>query len=230
MLYPGLDDHQLSICSKSVVASLNPFGVAGFLRSLSGSERPAASEIHGKTGMPASAYRIAARCNGDFLACISPRQEVSPIAFTGSRQVTYSIREVDADDEDIVEALDHMHDLVFGHSAPRIDHALPLRWWFVRSGDGATVGFGGITPSRSHLGKVYMYRSGVVKAHRGHGLQRRLLRVRERASQKMGWSGAVTDTADNVHSSNNLIAAGYKIFQPRYPWSFKEAIYWRKNF
>lgn len=140
----------------------------------------------------------------------------------------YSIREVDATDEDVVDDLDIMHNLCFGNSAPPIDHSAPLRWWLAYHGK-EPVAFGGITPAVNHRNSGYLYRSGVMPEHRGNRLQVRLLRARERAARRIGWDLLVTDTTDNVHSSNALIAAGYHIYRPRAPWSFMTAIYWRKK-
>jgi hypothetical protein len=33
----------------------------------------------------------------------------------------------------------------------------------------------------------------------------------------------------NVASANNFIRAGYRMYQPQYPWGFPSTLYWRKT-
>lgn len=102
-------------------------------------------------------------------------------------------------------------------------------WWLARDPANTPVGFAGLRLSRGSMDRGYLCLCGVVPAARGNGLQRRFLSVRERAARQRGWVELVTDTRDNPHSANNLIAAGYEIYVPRHPWSFKDATYWRKS-
>lgn len=37
------------------------------------------------------------------------------------------------------------------------------------------------------------------------------------------------DTTDNLSSANNFIKAGYRLYMPEFPWSFPNALYWRKR-
>ena len=39
----------------------------------------------------------------------------------------------------------------------------------------------------------------------------------------------ISDTTDNVPSSNNLIKAGYKLIAPSAPWANGESLYWSKK-
>ena len=39
----------------------------------------------------------------------------------------------------------------------------------------------------------------------------------------------ISDTTDNVPSSNNLIKAGYKLIEPSAPWANGESLYWSKK-
>jgi GNAT superfamily N-acetyltransferase len=151
-------------------------------------------------------------------------------------QVNFLIKEVDADDDHYAEEILTLHDLTFFDPLVRPD--LPRGfWWLVydRQDWGyfakphPPVGFCGltITPADNTLG--YLKRAGVLKAYRGHGLQRKLITVRERKARKLGLTRMVTDTTENPASSNSLIRAGYKIFEPEYRWAFKHSIYWRKT-
>jgi ribosomal protein S18 acetylase RimI-like enzyme len=73
--------------------------------------------------------------------------------------------------------------------------------WKTVEHDGAPVGF--------------HYRGGVLADYRGHGLQRRMLRLREDEMRQHGLAKAVTYTdADGAASMRNLIAEGYRPYVP----------------
>lgn len=103
-------------------------------------------------------------------------------------------------------------------------------WWLVRDADTKeTVAFAGLTPAIYTPLTGYLKRVGVTREARGHGLQKKLLTVRERRARKNGWTTMITDTTDNPPSANSLIRAGYKIFEPTYRWAFSHSIYWKKD-
>jgi GNAT superfamily N-acetyltransferase len=102
-------------------------------------------------------------------------------------------------------------------------------WWMVSSKDGP-VAFAGV---HMHT-KCYasLIRVGIEEEHRGHGLQRKLIRVRVRWAKKQKAKGVVTYTlADNIASSNNLIKEGFRLFEPLEPWDDEEepVLYWLKE-
>jgi hypothetical protein len=37
------------------------------------------------------------------------------------------------------------------------------------------------------------------------------------------------DMSGNIASANNFIRAGYRMYQPQYPWAFPNTLYWRKT-
>jgi len=105
-------------------------------------------------------------------------------------------------------------------------------WWIGYDGElgGLPVAFASLHPSIQWGDAGYLSRSGVLPSHRGQGLQKRLLRVRERRAKALGLTWLISDTASyNVASSNNLAACGYKLFRPSNPWGHEDAIYWRKE-
>lgn len=125
-----------------------------------------------------------------------------------------------------------------GHPALRELHRVTLpydvmpnwsesHWWICFDGD-KPVAFAGVKKAKSWLDAGYMIRSGVVPSHRGKGLQKRLIRVREAFARRMGWKWLVTDTLNNPASSNSLIACGYRLYEPADPWASSGALYWRK--
>jgi RimJ/RimL family protein N-acetyltransferase len=99
-------------------------------------------------------------------------------------------------------------------------------WWLVKGPGGEPVAFGGIkywAPDQSG----FLCRAGVVRGHRGQGLQCRLIRARVRYARDAGWRGVYTYTLpSNPASGNNLIKCGFRQFLPSYAWGGQEAIYW----
>lgn len=141
----------------------------------------------------------------------------------------YHIKQVDHTDEDVAEDLCFMDECCF---IKGLDAALELSplscWWIVYDDAGKPVGYAGVCPSHQWQGYGYLCRAGVMPTARGHGLQKRLLRVRERYAKRIGWHGLLTDTTDNVYSANNLAKAGYGMYEPTSPWGMAHTLYWRK--
>ena len=136
-----------------------------------------------------------------------------------------SIRRVDPDKH--AETITRLHEAAFDATA---DAVPPLvgAWWLAYD-EGVPVAFAASKPSEQWTDAVYLSRCGVAPSHRGKGLQRRLIRVRELAARRAGVTWIVTDTRQNPASSNNLIKAGYLLYEPAKPWSFPDALYWKKN-
>lgn len=101
-------------------------------------------------------------------------------------------------------------------------------WWIAYEGQ-LPVAFAGVVRSFQWSDTGYMCRSGVLRSHRGKGLQKRLIRVREAKARRLGWNWLISDTYKNPPSANSLIACGYRTFTPSRPWGFDGAIYWRKR-
>lgn len=101
-------------------------------------------------------------------------------------------------------------------------------WWIAYDGE-LPVGYAGVVQSVRWVDAGYLCRAGVIRSHRGNGLQKRLIRVREKRARMLGWNWLITDTAAwNVASSNSLIRCGYRLFKPSHPWGVEGALYWRK--
>lgn len=106
------------------------------------------------------------------------------------------------------------------------DQPIPMSgyWWVIPG-----VAFCAVK-SCSYPGEWYLSRSGVLPAHRGQGLQARMVRVRERFARSQGGRWIMSDThRDNMASSNTLIRCGYRLFSPREPWALPDSLYWRKR-
>lgn len=139
----------------------------------------------------------------------------------------YRIREVDGCDDEIADALKDLHQLTFFGDAPTPDFENG-HWWLAYL-DKEPTAFAGIVKSTHVRSAYYFSRVGVLRAHRGHGLQRRLMRALETKAYRIGSQRIVSDTTDNIPSANNFIAAGYWMFQPDWPWSFPHSVYWVKD-
>lgn len=101
-------------------------------------------------------------------------------------------------------------------------------WWIAYDGT-EPIGFAGLVQSSRWCDTGYLCRSGVLRSHRGKGIQKRLLRVREAKAKRLGWAWLISDTYRNPPSANSLIKCGFQTFTPSRPWSFDAAIYWRKK-
>lgn len=121
-----------------------------------------------------------------------------------------------------------LHDETFGDSAPQLDPSYGY-YWIAYDYD-KPIGFAWLVPSTLGEGVGYLKRVGVLPQYRGQGLQQKLLRVREQQAKRLGWTRCVTDTAyHNIPSSNNLIRAGYSMFEPPIRWAFVQGLYWTKD-
>ena len=139
----------------------------------------------------------------------------------------YRIREVDRDDDEIADTLADLHRLTFFESAtiPEFDHG---HWWLAYYG-GLPVAFAGLVPSTHAHNAGYFCRVGVIRNHRGNGLQLRLIRAMEWRAGRRGWRCIVSDTTDNLISANNFIRAGYRLYRPEYSWGWPNTLYWHKS-
>lgn len=100
-------------------------------------------------------------------------------------------------------------------------------WWLAYDGDDP-VGYAGL----EHLyhDRGFLSRVGVLPSARGHGLQRRLVRARERGARARDLKRMVTYTSkENVVSSNNLIRCGYRLYRPEYEWGKPGSLYWYRD-
>ena len=138
--------------------------------------------------------------------------------------MTYQIKRVDGyENETIIQDL---QSICFGNDPKQ--EIEDTEWWIAYYKN-MPVAFGGIKASSQYKQVGYLCRCGVIPEHRGYGLQKRLIRVRVNYARKTGWGWVVTDTTDNIPSSNNLISCGFRLYSPSNPWSFKNALYWIKS-
>lgn len=107
--------------------------------------------------------------------------------------------------------------------------ASPETCWWVATLDGAHVAFAAAQFEPSEA-LVFLSRCGVQESARGQGLQRRLIKAREKWAESTGALKVVTYTAlENAQSANSLIGSGYRLFVPQWYWAGAEVNYWIKN-
>jgi GNAT superfamily N-acetyltransferase len=100
-------------------------------------------------------------------------------------------------------------------------------WWIAYAEDGKPVAFAGLVRSIRWNDTGYLCRAGVMYGYTGHGLQLRLIKARLAQAKRLGWNWCITDTTNNPASANSLINAGFKMYTPGQPWSFRNACYWK---
>lgn len=102
-------------------------------------------------------------------------------------------------------------------------------WWIVYDGKTPVAYAGAIHLKEKN--RVYLCRAGVLPEYRGLGLQKQLIRKRLLWAKSCGVSTVITYTdLDNVFSSNNLIASGFKLYKPDLPWgNSDDALYWTRK-
>ncbi|MCK1742197.1 GNAT family N-acetyltransferase [Bradyrhizobium sp. 139] len=138
----------------------------------------------------------------------------------------FRIREVDGFDQ--AEILTELHHAAFEDSADLVDFA--DGWWWVAFNERVPYSPAGFIGMKAETDcTAYFIRVGVDPDYRGHGLQRRLMRAMHIKARKLCFWNIITDTRDNPHSANNLIAAGYRTFSPSNPWAHRDAVYWTKD-
>ena len=102
------------------------------------------------------------------------------------------------------------------------------RWWLATDEDGKAVAYAGLEHRYGDRG--FLCRAGVLPEARGNGLQKRLIRARERGARSLSMDRLITYTdKHNVVSSNNLIACGYRLYRPEDEWGTPAALYWYRD-
>ena len=137
----------------------------------------------------------------------------------------FTVRKVDIRDPAIQSLLLFLQRKILPEDSPyKPDRG---HWWVAYAECGKPVAFAGLVRSIKWTDTGYLCRAGVLDGFNGHGLQKRLIKVRQAQAKKLGWNWLITDTTNNPASSNSLISAGFKIYTPGQPWSFRNAIYWK---
>jgi len=138
----------------------------------------------------------------------------------------YRVVKADTSIKDVSAAILAMDATLFPEDEPPGLHG---DWWIAYAGK-SPVAYAGLQPSSREFNTGYLCRAGVMPEGRGHGLQRRLIKVREKCAAVHRWASVITYThPQNVHSINNLIAAGYRAYAPALVFPDGSWCYWRKT-
>lgn len=139
----------------------------------------------------------------------------------------YRFHKLNLDDHKQCKVVEKIHKRCF----PDDDVLSPKEggfWWVVKLG-AEVVGFCAMRRSTRWTDTGYLWRSAVVREHRGKGLQKRMIKVREKEARRQGWVWLISDTNDNTSSANNLIKSGYTMYDPSWPYGVDTTCYWRKR-
>jgi ribosomal protein S18 acetylase RimI-like enzyme len=99
-------------------------------------------------------------------------------------------------------------------------------WWIVYKGT-KPIAFAGLKPYDN--GEGFMCRVGVLPGHRGRGLQKQLLILREVKARELGLTDLFTYTLLVAASIKSLLSAGYEIYPPEHEYAGEEVLYFRKT-
>ncbi len=135
----------------------------------------------------------------------------------------YRIREVDTENE----AIRHVLNTLDQEILPLDFLTHKSGYWWIAYRDKKAVAFAGMCKSSQWSKVGYLCRAGTRTAHEGQGLQKRLIRVRAAKARKIGWTHLITDTHDNTISANNLIKMGFRLYEPKKPWSATGTLYFK---
>lgn len=135
------------------------------------------------------------------------------------------IKKVNTDRPDVLATLAFLHSACLpSDEYPDFSNGW---WWIAYDEHGTPVAFAGLYPSVRWSKTGYLCRAGVVEAARGKGIQKKLIKVRIRYAKKIGYDWLVSDTRRNPASSNALIACGFRLYEPKMPWGFRNSLYFR---
>lgn len=122
-----------------------------------------------------------------------------------------------------------LHDLIFvGDHHPHIVPSTAM--WIGETEDETPVAFCMARKLRWE-NAVFLERAGVLPLASGMGLQRRMIRLRERWARSIGAGGCITyTTLKNYSSMVNLERCGYRYYYPSRWWAGENTHYFRKDF
>ncbi|MBU3577512.1 GNAT family N-acetyltransferase [Polynucleobacter sp. UK-Kesae-W10] len=139
----------------------------------------------------------------------------------------YSVRRVDPKDPEIWAILERMQLQCLPGDIPQ--KPKEGYWWICYAETGIPIGFAGMVHSIRWEQTGYLSRSGILPAHQGKGLQKRLIKARVVKAKQLGWKWLLSDTSENPASANSLISCGFKMYEPRHVYGLKTSLYWRKK-
>lgn len=103
--------------------------------------------------------------------------------------------------------------------------------WFVGYEAGKPVCYASVKLLvETDAGTALLARVGVLRSHRGQGLQKRLIKAREAVAKAEGARVMLSYTASwNAPSMNSLFSCGYRAYMPELKWGSDNAVYFQKR-
>lgn len=103
-------------------------------------------------------------------------------------------------------------------------------WWLAYDEADQPIGFAGMVPFIPFAQVAYFKRAFVVPDHRGQGIQRAFITVREDRARQLGITCLVSDCAvDNIRSAANFHLSGFELCDPEQKWCPQPSFYWVKD-
>lgn len=94
--------------------------------------------------------------------------------------------------------------------------------------DGEPIGYASMRECEPRV--VFLSRVGVLPEHRGHGLQKKLIKARCKLAKELSYRWAITYTSlENAPSFESLQQCSFKMYLPEYRWAGVNFVYWRKQ-
>lgn len=112
---------------------------------------------------------------------------------------------------------------------PNDEYDLEGQLWVCRDSNKNPVGFCAARLLED-METVFLNRSGVLPIANGNGLQRRMIKVRERWAAEGGAKNIVTYALHDNHASIvNLVKSGYLLYHPAWRWASEGVHYFLKE-
>lgn len=103
-------------------------------------------------------------------------------------------------------------------------------WWFVYDNKDRVVGYAGLRYLDDER-YGYFSRAGILRAHRGKGLHKRLISTRIKMVKRLGGDGVITYVATHNNASmNSLVGKGFRAYTPERCWAGPDFLYLKLSF
>jgi GNAT superfamily N-acetyltransferase len=101
-----------------------------------------------------------------------------------------TVKRVDTSKKEIAKIINTLQTEILSDKPANINEG----YWWIAYVDGLAVGFCGLVRSAKWSNAGYLCRAGLLSQYTGTGIQKRLIRVRERFAKSIGW--AIITTID----------------------------------
>ncbi len=150
------------------------------------------------------------------------------LRFSINSYMKFSIKKAKTDRHfELIYAMDLMVFSIAEGAMGGIYYTNESDWWIVWDENDNPVAYCGVVLYNDF---AVHKRCGVLPIARGHGLQRRMLRIRENYAKKNGAKSICTYVSvQNSISANNLIKSGYLVYNPEWRWGGDDFLYIEKK-